>query len=492
MSTDNLAPDSVSNSPEDEKPSSPIDIPYEPGRDTRQFEEAKVRAMAEVASEQIEELMGLFTKGFDPGLFDQEVLACLPGLSANAFPGSYEHLLVILLLDCGEIEKIQIALETWLNARYRTQKIPTLSETSMVDVTYFVSEIEMLRKLVAPLRGDSSVPIYWVNTRRKDSGIVYKQLAASVEVIEQFKKDIMTALESDDEDSKPSTQTTSNTEHKLNKTHPGSMYTDLPVSTERTSILSIRQHRLDACKATADWDGFPKTDLEATSFHQLYKAYVCENMPDRARSSGWLPPIAPDIPRSSSAKAEQGDLCVWPSEQHNNGFLSLLLKLAIWLSVARGQAAVHLYCDIARHFTAHRPSKSAREPYICFLRQLSQIRVSNNGVMSRMQTPVHLHLGDPQLSNADYFMDVWRSNFVVAQGLEEEVSLLKKKKDDPNQSFQLSDPPAPHSESQHPDDGSTTPSRLNVPRPSLFVHTDDSILRLREEALIDDQASLPI
>ncbi|PLN78079.1 hypothetical protein BDW42DRAFT_196120 [Aspergillus taichungensis] len=471
MSTDKLAPDSPSSSSEEEKPSSPIDIPYEPGKDTRQFEEAKIRAMTEVASEQIDELMGLFTKGFDPGMFDREVLACLPNLSANIFPGSYKHLLVILLLDCGEIEKIQMALETWLNARYRTQEIPTLSETSMVDVTYFVSEIEMLRKLVAPLRGDTSVPIYWVNTRRKDSSIVYKQLAASVEVIEQFKKDIMTALESDDENR--------------------SMYTDLPVSTERTSILSIRQHRLDACKATADWDGFPKTDLEASSFHQLYKAYVCENMPDRARSSGWLPPMAPDIPDSSSAKAEQGDLCVWPSEQHNSGFLSLLLKLAIWLSVARGQAAVHLYCDIARHFTAHRPSKSAREPYICFLRQLSQIRVSNNGVMSRMQTPVHLRLGDPQLSNADYFMDVWRSNFVVAQGLEEEVSLLKKK-DEPNQGFQLSDPPASRSEFQHPDDCTTVPSRLNVPRPSLLVQTDDPVLRLREEALIDDQASLPI
>ncbi|KAB8074653.1 hypothetical protein BDV29DRAFT_201225 [Aspergillus leporis] len=400
---------------EKEKCPSPIDIPFDDHGYALADEKAK--EIIEAENKKVEALMYKFTKGFDPGSFPREVMAGLPLLSDNLFPGSYGHLLVILLETCGRMQGTQSNLEKWLRERYQCWAITHPDNTSITDETFFGGEIEMLRKLLAPLRGEDATPVYWVNSRRLHCVKVCQQLEASVKVIEEFKRDVLMAIESNDG----------------NKT----IYNPLPVSQARVAMMSMKDIRLRECRASLSWDGFGETDIELTVFHQYYKSHLSRSDPIKARESGWLPPTSPEIPHASADEAEPGDLAHWPSEDPNNVTLDLLLKTALWLSVARGLASVHLFCDIARHFTIHKPSKIADDTHISYLQHLTQIRISADAVQSRRSTPFPYR--DETLSryNPDYFGDVWRSNQSLTAGLVENVSFLKE----PDTNFKLSEAP---------------------------------------------------
>lgn len=139
-------------------------------------------------------------------------------------------------------------------------------------------------------------------------------------------------------------------------------------------MMSMRETRIDACNAAIKWNGFEKADLELTRFYNFYKDDAIKNRPEKAREQGWLPPTATETLRSSSQKASQGDPVVWPGRGGNKKLFDLLLKTAIWLAVARGLAAVHLFCDVARLFTTHAPYKVTKAAYLRFLRHLVQIK----------------------------------------------------------------------------------------------------------------------
>lgn len=191
-------------------------------------------------------------------------------------------------------------------------------------------------------------------------------------------------------------------------------------------MISMRQLRLDACKATLSWDGFRQSDIELTRFYQFYKEYISTYQPAKARASGWLPPNTPQVPHISVNVPREDDLVSWPPAYRQNASLDLLLKTALWLSVARGLAAVHLFCDVARMFTIHKPLQGAKDSLISFLLHLTQIRVSADGVQSRLASPFPYR--DEKLAecNPDYFDDVWKSNRNLTEGLVENLSLLDK------------------------------------------------------------------
>ncbi|KAE8396694.1 hypothetical protein BDV23DRAFT_177688 [Aspergillus alliaceus] len=399
----------------EDKHSSAIDIPFDaPGHE---LPDEKAKEITEAEGKKVEELMNQFTKGFDPGSFPREVMAGLPLLSESLFPGSYAHFLIILLENCGRMHGVQENLEKWLHERYRRWTITHPDHTSITDETFFGAELEMLRKLLAPLSAENTTPVYWMNSRHIQSVKVCQQLEASVKVIEEFKRYIMLAVKTDEE----------------NKT----IYNPLPVSQARAAMMSMKDIRLRACKASLSWDGFPESDIELTVFHQYYKSHLARCNPSKARASGWLPPSSQKIPRASTEEAEPGDLAHWPSEYSNNVALNLMLKTALWLSMARGLAAVHLFCDVARHFAIHKPSVVASDDYISYLQLLTQIRISVDGVRSRRSTPFPYR--DETLSryNPDYFGDVWRSNQSLTADLVENVSFLKQ----PDTSFKLAAAP---------------------------------------------------
>ncbi|EAU37543.1 predicted protein [Aspergillus terreus NIH2624] len=384
----------------------PIDIPFDEDGRHYPLTDEKAREVAEAQFQKLEELMDNFTRGFDPGNFSREVMSLIPMLAERATPGSFKHLLVLLLENWPKMQSIQASLEDWLRGHYQRWAITHPSDTSITDEMYFGSEIEMLRKLLAPLRGEDTGKVFWMNTRLPDCAKVCKQLEASAKVIEEFKRDILASIESRGEDR--------------------TIYNSLPVSHERTVMISMRQLRLDACKATLSWDGFRQSDIELTRFYQFYKEYVSTYQPAKARASGWLPPNTPQVPHISVNVPREDDLVSWPPAYRQNASLDLLLKTALWLSVARGLAAVHLFCDVARMFTIHKPPQGARDSLISFLLHLTQIRVSADGVQSRLASPFPYR--DEKLAeyNPDYFDDVWKSNRNLTEGLVENLSLLDK------------------------------------------------------------------
>ncbi|KAK1145911.1 hypothetical protein N8T08_003857 [Aspergillus melleus] len=366
-----------------------IDIPVD-GGDTafHEIPEKAANGISKHQSRKVDLLMAEFTRGFDPSTFRAELMAELPGLVKNVLPGSYEQLLVILLGKSDSVDKIQCKLREWLRERYPQLTGASPIGTGTADESYFLTELQILRKLLEPMRGEPKTPIYWMNTRSVYSASVCKQLEAAMKVIEEFKLDALGALEKDTEDR--------------------SCYSALPVSNPWSSMMSMKEVRIEACRAN---------DL-------------IKNRPKKAREEGWLPPTTTKLPRSSTEMAEEGDLMVWPAHRGNEKLFKMLVKTALWLAMARGLAAVHLFCDVARLFTSHEPSSEANKAYIDFLRRLTQIR-ANDG--SQSDTDVSCSYSDSLVAkwNPGYFKDVQKVNRTLMAKLTERPSLLEKKEAPP-------------------------------------------------------------
>lgn len=200
----------------------------------------------------------------------------------------------------------------------------------------------------------------------------------------------------------------------------------------------MKQLRLDACNATLHWDNYHGTDIEFTSFYRYYKAHISETQPEKARATGWLPPISPGTPRPSAEEASEGDLVSWLSHGVDNEILDLLLKTALWLSLARGLAAAHLFCDVARLFILNEPATPIADEYGRYLLKLIRLRTSCEGAQFSPSAPVPREIDVFPDRNVDYFQDIWRTGHRLATGLYDNISLLAKNN---ATTFKLQDPP---------------------------------------------------
>ncbi len=197
------------------------------------------------------------------------------------------------------------------------------------------------------------------------------------------------------------------------------------MSVERTAMYSMKQLRLDTCRATLQWDNFNGSELELTSFFCFYKEHIMKTEPAKARASGWLPPQTPGTPRLSAEEASEGDLASWASHGVQNKLVDFLLKIALWLSLARGLPAVHLFCDVARLFVMDQPSRPTTNEYRQFLLHLVRIRAATGGALLS-PSPVVPDSKNFPTSNVDYFQDIWRTGHQLSQGLFDETSLYTK------------------------------------------------------------------
>ncbi|KAL2863873.1 uncharacterized protein BJX67DRAFT_362391 [Aspergillus lucknowensis] len=385
----------------------PIDIPFDTQGASYALVDEKAPQIVEAENQELDCLMSKFTRGFDPGSFRDVIQAALPKLARNPFPGTYDHLLLLMFMAFEELQPVQSDMEIWLRAFYNRTGFKTPTETNLTDETFFAAELEMLRKLVEPIRDGCKKSVFWMNTRRVDPSHTCGQLEASIAVIEGFKNRICEALNSSCDTSK-------------------TIHSALPVSVERTAMLSMRQLRMDACKATLYWDNFNGSELELTSFFNFYRAHVSKHEPDRARAAGWLPPKSPQTPRQSAPEAGEGDLASWISYGVENEVADLLLKTALWLSVARGLAAVHLFCDVIQFFVPHSPSKDIDDCYLHFLEYLTRHRSCTGGIQFE-PTPLIPEDNDTfPVRNIDYFEDVWRTSYGLSAGLYENTSFFVK------------------------------------------------------------------
>lgn len=179
--------------------SRPVDIPFAANGASYALIEEKAPQIFQAENERLDELMGQFTKGFDPGAFGGNVLASIPMLGKNLFPGSYAHLLLLLLESFEMLQTTQLSLEDWLKDRFNKNQIIHPTEISITDETYFGAEIEMLRKLLEPIREGNKNSIFWINTRRTHPTRTCEQLEAAIRVIESFKNDVCAAMKDDHE-----------------------------------------------------------------------------------------------------------------------------------------------------------------------------------------------------------------------------------------------------------------------------------------------------
>lgn len=153
--------------------------------------------------DQVRKLKGLvarLAKGFDAGSFPESVQDCIPQLTGHLFPGSYAHLLVILLMDFGMMEGVQMNLYEQLTKEFPQQLDHQAHAVTGLDGGLFVSELRVLRKLLAPLRGDNSGPIYWIGSRIEDPPETYSEVKETMEVIEKFKEDLLHDIQGPNDD----------------------------------------------------------------------------------------------------------------------------------------------------------------------------------------------------------------------------------------------------------------------------------------------------
>ncbi|PYI25375.1 hypothetical protein BP00DRAFT_358610 [Aspergillus indologenus CBS 114.80] len=367
--------------------------------------EEKSQEILEAENEKLDQAIAQFTKGFDPSTFRNEIISALRGLASSALPGTYEHLLMLCFITDDELQDMQKELENLLQLSYGQvlDELVPRPKTNITDESYFATEIETLRRLLEPLRADSTSPVYWLSLRRANPTKARQQLEAATKVINVFKKDVLADMQFDPQERK--------------------IVNPLPVSTERSAFVSMKHLRIDACKDTLHWDEYNQSNMNLTMFYHAYKKLLCENNPDKAREWGWLPPVVLEAPRASSPQASIGDLAYWPLKQGINNKYDLLVKTALWLALARGLPAVHLFCDCARVFTSLVPSQDASPRTIVLLRHLTRLRVPVEAINPNPRTPVPFQKRCQRGDNDDYFEDVWRSDQDLEKDLAQNVSL---------------------------------------------------------------------
>lgn len=139
---------------------------------------------------------------------------------------------------------------------------------------------------------------------------------------------------------------------------------------------SLRQTRIDGAAATLQWDNMNGSGFETTKICQAYHARIGSERLMGSRDPGFFPPVSPRFP--TEILAGLVDIHpLWSANKLEHMTLDVVFKIAIWLALARGFAAVHMYCDIARHFTSVEPKNPPKKSLVSFLRCLVSLRPSS-------------------------------------------------------------------------------------------------------------------
>ncbi|ODM24044.1 hypothetical protein SI65_01634 [Aspergillus cristatus] len=340
--------------------------------------------LAAYDTQRLRELVSNFARGFDAARFPDYVKTWIPRLGHDLFPGSYAHLMIILLEDWDQMECFQLSMFKWLCERHPIPRYYRICRARGIDDRLFVTELGVLKKLLSPLWGDDPRPIYWIGSRLTNPDDSCDQVKTSMRIIKHFKEEISAEIHDANDDRTIFFPKTAPEDHKAE--------------------VSIREFRIDACKASLGWGEFLKTDLHFTSFHQYYKAHLIRTSPHRARALGFLPPLHEPIPDYLPVRpdAQPTAWCNWTRPELRGSVLDLILKIAVWLGLARGAAAVHLFCDIVRAFSLKKPTDLTDRDRIALLYHFTAIRISNERITSGLTTPFS-HADKSLLSrNTDY------------------------------------------------------------------------------------------
>ena len=89
------------------------------------------------------------------------------------------------------MEHSQFQLFQWLCERYKLPSDFQPGESSESDKKLFTLELETLRQLLAPLRGDDLRPVHWIGSRIANPGDSCAQVEAMMKIIRNFKEELV-------------------------------------------------------------------------------------------------------------------------------------------------------------------------------------------------------------------------------------------------------------------------------------------------------------
>lgn len=138
-----------------------------------------------------------------PGFIASLWMTCIrPWISAlqmYMLPGTYEHFLFLLLGPSYSMDYIQSEMQLYLNVHHKTQleRIYNTSEEDShrcLDKTLLASEIQMLRKLLEPIRTDAGATamfkLNWIEDRSKDVDVKRRAWKQAAAIIGSFRSEI--------------------------------------------------------------------------------------------------------------------------------------------------------------------------------------------------------------------------------------------------------------------------------------------------------------
>lgn len=343
------------------------------------LEDKKEGSRPKFYKETLLSLMADLSMGYDPSTLPQYATSSFPLLWDNMFPGSFNHLLVILFGSNPDMTRCQSSMQSWLDGYLECQH----TSTDTLDDALFGSEVEMVRRLVAPLRGVEMDRVFWLNSRTFYARELCEQVECSAKVIEQFQHDLIASLVVPDDHGKPASQWPL-VRQRANLVDP--VHGKVVNGKSREQFWGLRDYRLEASAATLGWETLIRSSIEFTKFHQYYKAHLRRTNRDKALELGFKRPVSSEFPKFI-LEGLAVTLPNWPCGEAKNTILDLLFKTALWIGLARGFPALHLFCDIARHFAFCEPTNPITKERACFLRHLVRVRVAPGAIRVPQDEP---------------------------------------------------------------------------------------------------------
>ncbi|KLJ08834.1 hypothetical protein EMPG_15728 [Blastomyces silverae] len=307
-----------------------------------------------------------FGRYFNPKAWMVHVPAMTEKLVKDATPGTFKHFLLLLLEPDETFAKAQHNVQTWLDERYSGRVVDNIPERGpyalwVAEKQLLLGEIELLRKLVEPLREEGKT-IHWLEKNPCRNLYTMRSLKKAYKIILEFENET-------------TTRTILNEEGKL-------------------SSLSLPPPKIPKSN---DPTTFPASE------RRLHKYKNYQPHPDEAEHL--------DKPESSLSPQPHDDLLKYRLEAANcagtmDDVIETMMNTARWLAKARCTESVDLFCDVARMFSPHDPPANLSNEKYSLLRALCDVMFDTDDIGSESPYSTARYCEDDlDTTNWEYFVD---------------------------------------------------------------------------------------
>ncbi|OJD23207.1 hypothetical protein ACJ73_05442 [Blastomyces percursus] len=367
----------------------------------------------------LEQKIKNFGRYFNPKAWMVHVPAMTGKLVKDATPGTFKHFLLLLLEPNETFAKAQHNVQTWLDERYSGRVVDNIPERGpyalwVAEKQLLLGEIELLRKLVEPLR-EVGKTIHWLEKNPPCRNLyTMRSLKKAYKIIVEFENET-------------TTRTILNEEGKLSflsvdhNLFPAIRWwltetiEDFALSTIpgdfRLAVMSMRMARMDVCKESLSKlpppiiPNFNDRTTSSTSKRRLpkYKNYQ-QLHPDGTELL--------DRPEPSLSLQPHEDMLKYRLEAANctgtmDDVIETMMNTARWLAKARCTESVDLFCDVARMFSPRDPPANLSNEKYSLLRALCDVMFDTDDIGSQSPyfTDRYSEIDLDATTNWEYFVD---------------------------------------------------------------------------------------